>query len=164
MDGKAILKSLIENTGVSGFESPVASAIYQGFQMFTSEIRTDPMGSVIAKIKGEATEHNLSVMLAGHMDEIGLMVTKVDDLGFLHVAQIGGFDQRTLPAQEVIVHGKKDCPGVVAAKPPHLLSVEERKKTVPLSDLLIDIGYKAKQARELVSVGDLITIRRTMQE
>ncbi len=164
MDGKAILKSLIENTGVSGFEAPVASAIYQNFLEFTNEIRLDPMGSVIAKVKGDAKEHNISVMLAGHMDEIGLMVTKVDDLGFLHVAQIGGFDQRTLPAQEVIVHGKRDCLGVVAAKPPHLLTAEERKKTVPLSDLLIDIGYSAVQARELVSVGDLITIRRSMQE
>ena len=164
MNGKELLKSMIENTGVSGFEAPVAGLIQELFKPYTKDIRSDALGNIIAKVTGTGEGTKPKIMLAGHMDEIGLMVTKIDDKGFLHVTQIGGFDQRTLPAQEVWVHGKKTLLGFVVAKPPHLLSPEERKKTVPLSELLIDIGFSAEKAKELVQVGDLITLKRSMQE
>ena len=164
MNGKEQLKSMIESTGVSGFEAPVAELIQELFKPYTEDIRKDALGNVIAKISGSGQENSPNIMLAGHMDEIGLMVTKIDDKGFIHVTQIGGFDQRTLPAQEVWVHGKKTLLGLVVAKPPHLTPMDERKKTIPLSGLLIDIGYPAEKAREYVQVGDLITIKRSMQE
>lgn len=166
MVGKDNLKILLETPGVSGHEDLAAAKITEMFKVYTQEIKRDALGNVIAYIKGCPQFEGLrpKIMLAAHMDEIGLMVTKVDEKGFLHVTQIGGIDQRTLPAQEVIVHGKRSLPGVIGAKPPHLSSPEERSKTVPLSDLLVDIGYDGEKAKELVSVGDLITIDRKMAE
>jgi endoglucanase len=98
------------------------------------------------------------------MDEIGLMVTHIDKKGFIGVTQIGGFDQRTLPANEVIIHGKEKVYGVIGIKPPHITSEEEAKKATKLEDLFIDTGYDADELNKLVSIGDIITIDRKVIE
>lgn len=166
MLGKDDLRILLETPGVSGYEDEIADKISEYFKPYSDDIKRDVLGNMIAKISGqeESSEPRPKIMLAAHMDEIGLMVTKVDEKGFLHVTQIGGIDQRTLPTQEVVVHGREKIKGVIGAKPPHLSSPDERKKSVPMSELLVDIGYDQAKAKELVSVGDLITIDRKMME
>ena len=88
-------------------------------------------------------------MLATHMDEIGLMVAGVKH-GFIHVVAVGGVDARVLLGQEVIVHGRRDLPGLVASTPPHLLKAAERSKIIPLDKLWIDVGLPARQVEQLV--------------
>jgi endoglucanase len=98
-------------------------------------------------------------MLAGHMDEIGLMVSKLEK-GFLRFTTVGGFDLRVLLGQEVVVHGRRDLQGVVGTRPPHVLSEEDRGKIVPLDRLFIDVGLSQEELPQWVRVGDIITLRR----
>ncbi len=155
---------MVESTGVSGYEMTVGELITDVFRPIADEIRTDKLGNVIAKLNGEGTGTHPKIMLAGHMDEIGLMVQKIDDQGFIKFTTVGGVDQRTLLSQEVVVHGRRDLIGIIGAKPPHLQRPSDRDKAVKREDMVIDIGMPAKEARELVEVGDLITIRRRMAE
>ena len=100
-------------------------------------------------------------MLAGHMDEIGLIITKIEKDGFLRFGTIGGFDQRVLLAQEVVVHSKNPLTGVIGAKPPHIQAPGEQSKAVKMEDLFIDVGFDSQaEAQKQVSVGDLVTLKR----
>jgi endoglucanase len=100
-------------------------------------------------------------MLAAHMDEIGLMVTHVDERGFLRIIPLGGWDARTLIGQRVLVRGREDLEGVVGTTPVHLLDEDARKKVPALTDLAVDVGLPGERVRELVRPGDTITrIRR----
>ena len=113
-----------------------------------------------------AVEHAYrpKVMLAAHMDEIGLIITKIDDEGFLRFSTVGGIDQRVLLAQEVIVHGKTDLPGVIGAKPPHVQAPEERNNAVPIDELKIEVGNDSKdQLDELVGIVEHATINRKVE-
>jgi len=102
-------------------------------------------------------------MLAAHSDEIGLMVKGFDE-GFIRFARVGGVDVRTIVGQEVTVHGKRPLPGIVASRPPHVLSAEERKKVIALDKLFIDVGMSADRVKEMVRVGDFVTMRRDFIE
>ena len=163
MDVKEILVNLSEGTGVSGYEHGVADYLEQNCR-WADEIRRDKLGNLIMLKRAKpAVEHAYrpKVMLAAHMDEIGLIITKIDDEGFLRFSTVGGIDQRVLLAQEVIVHGKTDLPGVIGAKPPHAQAPEERNNAVPMDELYIYVGYDSKdQLAELVGIGDLATINR----
>ncbi len=154
----ALLQELSETEGVSGYEEAVRERVCQAMAPLVDEFRVDAMGNLIALKRGTGEEPRRKVMLAGHMDEIGLMVTQVKE-GFLHFTEVGGFDVRILPGQEVLVHGVRLLPGVVAARPPHVLSPEERKKVVPMDDLFIDVGLAPEEVQALVHVGDIITLR-----
>jgi endoglucanase len=157
------LKSLSEASGVSGYEERVRALVMDGFALLSDEVRTDAMGSVIALKQGSGTAPRRRIMLAGHMDEIGLIVTMLEQ-GFLRFTQVGGFDVRTLMGQEVVVHGREDLPGVIGSRPPHVLSKDERKKPVPMDKLFIDVGLTQSELEEQVRVGDLVTIRRPFIE
>ena len=98
------------------------------------------------------------------MDEIGLMITKIDERGFLKFTQVGGVDQRTLVSQEVVVHGREDVLGIIGLKPPHLMQAEDRNKAIPMRDLIIDVGLPVEKVKELISVGDVATINRSFME
>ena len=122
------------------------------------QVTTDVMGSVHARLAGRGSAPSL--MLAAHMDEIGLMVVNVSDDGFLSVAAIGGVDAAILPGLRVDVHAtgvEYPLRGIVGRKPIHLISAGERDKVTPLSDLVIDLGLPAKKVKRLVKVGDVIT-------
>jgi endoglucanase len=162
MDIKQTLKQLTETAGVAGYESTVGSFVADQLTPLSDRIRQDALGNVIALKRGAEPAPG-RIMLAGHMDEIGLIVTKLDK-GFLRFTEVGGLDPRVLPGQEVIVHGQEPLPGVIASRPPHVLSREERDKVVPMDKLFIDVGVPESRLTELVSVGDLITIKRDLIE
>ncbi len=153
------LKKITEASGVSGAEVEVGGIIAETFAGFADQVRTDALGNVIALKRGEGQGERPRIMLAGHMDEIGLMVTKVDQ-GFLRFATVGGFDARTLLGQEVVVHGRRPLLGVIGCRPPHVLPPSEREKIVPVQDLFIDVGLAPEALVQAVEVGDVVTARR----
>ncbi len=180
MEVISLLKQLSEADGLSGHEEPVRELLRQIWQPFVDEIREGKLGSLIALKRGTGSEGSTELaevprpklMLAAHMDEIGLMVTGVEK-GFLRFTRVGGTDRRVLLGLEVVVHGRRDrsaersrrsLPGIVVTRPPHVLSVEERKKTVPWDKLFVDVGLPAEEVERLVTVGDLISIQREMVE
>lgn len=165
MSAKDFLQKLSEASGVTGYEHAVRELVIEEFRPYADDISVTTMGSVIALKRGTRDPKDKTtapkVLIEGHMDEIGLMVTDIDH-GFIRFTQVGGFDVRVLPAQEVIVHSKKPLPGIIGSRPPHVLSDEERDKVIPMRDLFIDVGLPKDRVRELVQVGDLITIARKM--
>ena len=155
MDIRAIENTIINLSnlhGISGFESDVANKICELFKPYVDEVTIDSLGSVIAHKKSQ-NPNAKKIMLDAHMDEIGLMVTKVDEKGFLRFTNVGGIDERILPASEVIVHGKETLLGVIGIKPPHLQTDEENKKTLKIDELAIDVGLDFERASELVEPG-----------
>lgn len=150
------LKQLLETPSPTGFEVPVADAVRERLAGTADEVRTDVMGSVHALLRG--TGRGPSLMLAAHMDEIGLMVTYVSDDGYLSVAAIGGVDAAILPGLRVDVHTTSGTlRGVVGRKPIHLIKADERKSVTPIDQLVIDLGLPGKTVKKLVRVGDPIT-------
>jgi len=163
VDTISLLKQLSEVNGLSGYEGPARELIHQTWQPFVDEMREGKLGSLIALKQGTGSEPRPKLMLAAHMDEIGLMVTGIDK-GFLRITRVGGMDRRVLLGLEVVVHGRRDLPGVVATRPPHVLPQEERKKTAPWDKLFVDVGLPADEVEHLVTVGDPISVRREMVE
>ena len=152
------LKKLLQTPSPTGCEQRIAQIVRDRVAPFATTVETDVMGSVHATVEGGAAAPTL--MLAAHMDEVGLMVVNVADDGFLSVAAIGGVDAAILPGLRVDVHASgadKPLRGVVGRKPIHLISADERTKVTPLSDLVIDLGLPAKKVKKLVRVGDPIT-------
>jgi tetrahedral aminopeptidase len=158
-----LLKRLSEACGVSGYEHEIRSIIYDLFAPYADEVRTDALGNVIALKKGLGAEPRPSIMIATHMDEIGLIVSELED-GFLHFQQVGGYDDRVLLGQEVLVHGRRRLSGVIGARPPHLLPQAEREKPIPSEKLLVDVGLLSEHLPKLVRVGDLITMQQAALE
>lgn len=163
MEITELLKQLAEARGPSGYEAEIREIARQRLGQFADEIRTDALGNVIALKRGQSLAPRPTVMLAGHMDEIALMVSRIEK-GFLHITQIGDFDPRVLLGQEVIVHGRRELPGVIVSVPPHFTDPARRNKTVPLNELFVDVGLLPEQVDRLVRVGDLITIHRRFTE
>ncbi len=103
-------------------------------------------------------------MVPAHMDEIGFIVNHVDDKGFVRFHTLGGFDPKTLTAQRVIVHGRKDLLGVMGSKPIHVMSNEERNKVTKIKDYFVDLGLPKEEVEKQVRVGDTITRERDLIE
>jgi endoglucanase len=125
------------------------------------QVEVDNMGNVYAIKKGKSDK---KVMIGAHMDEIGFMVTHIDDKGFIRFHTLGGFDPKTLTAQRVIIHGKKDVIGVMASKPIHVMTQDERNKVAKLSDYFIDTGLTPEEVKDLVKIGDSVTREREFIE
>jgi endoglucanase len=153
-DSLSLLKELIQLPGLSGYEEPVQKRVRAEWEPLSDDIRVGRIGSLYAIKRGSGKEPRQSVMLAAHMDAIGLMVSDLVE-GFIRVAPIGGLDPRVLPGQPVIVHGKRDLPGIVVQPPQHGLPEDLRRKPIPLQYLLVDIGLP--NAASLVRPGDLIS-------
>lgn len=150
------LKRLTDAPSPSGFEQPAQRVWRAHVEPHVDELHTDVMGSSWGVLRGPDRPR---VMLAGHVDEIGLMVRYIDDQGFLYFAPIGGVDAHLLPGQRVRVHGRKGAvTGVVGRKPIHLLEHDERSKVAKIKDLCIDIGAAGRDGAEArVAVGDPVT-------
>ena len=155
-----LLKELCEVAGAPGYENRVRSLVLREVQELVDDVTIDNMGNVIA-IKRAVAE---KLMAAAHMDEIGFVVTHITDEGFLNFHTLGGFDPKTLTAQRVIVHGKKDLIGVMGAKPIHVMTPEERNKAPKISDYFIDLGMKKEAVEKIVRVGDTVTRERGLIE
>jgi len=158
VDVAELMGRLSEAVGISGYETEVRSLIVDQFREHADDVRVDPMGSVIALKRGHGPEPRRSIMLAAHLDEIGLIVTQVKE-GFLQFTQVGGFDVRVLLGQPVVVHGRRTLPGVIGSRPPHVLSAADRDKVVPFDELYVDVGLPAAEVEKAVRVGDLISLR-----
>jgi putative aminopeptidase FrvX len=157
----SLLKEICETPGAPGYEHPIRQLILQQTTNLGDSISVDNMGNVTVFKKGKS---NKKVMVAAHMDEIGFMVTHIDENGFIRFTTLGGFDPKTLTAQRVLIHGKVDIVGVMGSKPIHLMSPEEREKPPKISDFFIDTGMKASEVKEIVQIGNTITRERQLIE
>ncbi len=164
MDTKDLLIELSQATGVSGHEAPVRGIVQRELERYADEVHVTKLGSLVAvrraaKRSGKDGSPVPRLLFEGHMDEIGLMVTAVES-EFIRFDQVGGYDARILPAQNVLVHSRETLPGVIGMRPPHVVTAQERDKPVPLKDLFVDTGLPEARVRELVTVGDIITLDR----
>ena len=150
------LNSLLTSPGLSGHEGPIREVIESAWRPVTDEISLSRLGSLHGLKKGSAPEPRPTILIAAHMDAIGLMVTSLVD-EFIRVTEVGGLDARVLPGQLVTVHGRQDLPGVIVQPPAHLLPGGARKGPVPLNNLLVDTGLRPQRVKNLVRTGDLIS-------
>jgi len=148
-----LLHALLTATGPTGFEARPARVFADAARRFTDAVDVDAYGSVYATVRPGARPH---VLIAGHVDEIGLLVTHVDDEGFLYVTGLGGWDPVQLIGQRITFMGRAgDVVGVVGRKPTHLLDEADRAKPVKLTDLWVDIGARDRaDALRHVAAGD----------
>ena len=156
-------KNALETPSASGYESPVQKLVRDYVADFADEVKTDVHGNVVVARNGGAP---LRVMLAGHCDQIGLIVQHIDDDGFLYVQPIGGWDPMMLIGQRMTVW-TADGPvfGVIAKKPIHLMTEEDRKKVPKIKDLWLDIGAADKEEAEAaVRIGDSVTVELAFNE
>ncbi|VXB90030.1 putative fructose-lysine aminopeptidase [Bacillus sp. 349Y] len=152
-----MLKDLTDAKGVPGNEREVRNVMKTYIEPFADEITTDNLGSLIAKKTG--LENGPKIMVAGHLDEVGFMVTQIDGRGFLRFQTVGGWWSQVMLAQRVtIVTDSGEITGVIGSKPPHILPPEARKKPVDIKDMFIDIGASSrKEAAEWgVKPGDMV--------
>lgn len=150
------IEILSKANGVSGFEKGIANYLKTTLANIFDEAYIDNIGNVIA-LKKSSTGCG-SVMLEAHMDEIGLMVKRIDDNGFLEIVPVGGIDPRILPGNTVNIHSNgKNYKGVIGAKPPHVMTADEYNEVLGFDKLYIDAGFDAQTANKCVSVGSTVT-------
>ncbi|MGK7393160.1 MAG: M42 family metallopeptidase [Candidatus Cyclobacteriaceae bacterium M3_2C_046] len=159
-----LLKNVCEIAGAPGFEQRIRKLVIEQVKPHVDRVEVDNLGNVYAIKKGKNNSSQKKVMVAAHMDEIGFIVTHIDDNGFLRFNPLGGFDPKTLSAQRVIVHGKKDLIGVMGTKPVHVMPQEERNKMPRITDFFIDLGMEKGEVEELVKIGDPVTRERNLVE
>ncbi|KGX83147.1 M42 family metallopeptidase [Pontibacillus marinus] len=146
-DTLTMLKDLTDAKGVPGNEKEIRDVVTNYISPYADEVYTDNLGSLVAKRTGQ--EDGPKVMMAGHLDEIGFMVTRIDDNGFLYFQNLGGWWTQVMLAQRVTIMTEKgDLTGVIGSKPPHILSAEQRKQAVDMKEMFIDIGASSKEEAE----------------
>ncbi|MDI6902956.1 MAG: M42 family metallopeptidase [Methanocellales archaeon] len=159
---KNLLEKLSNAHGISGHEGNIRAIVEEEIRSYVDEVRMDKLGNLIATKEGTSP----SIMLAAHMDEIGLMVKYVDDDGFIKFVKVGGWFDQTLLNQRVILHTEKGMlTGVIGSKPPHRMKEEEKKKVIEADDMFIDVGATSKKdALKLgIRAGTSITIDRELR-
>ena len=156
-----LLNIICTTPGAPGFEQKIREFVINEVKDLVDEVEVDNMGNVYAIKRGKGDKR---VMIGAHMDEIGFIVTHIDDNGFIRFHTLGGFDPKTLTAQRVLIHGKKDIIGVMASKPIHVMTPDERNKVAKIKDYFIDTGLSAEEVKEMVSIGDPITREREFIE
>ncbi|MDD2521934.1 MAG: M20/M25/M40 family metallo-hydrolase [Anaerolineaceae bacterium] len=162
------LKSMLSVAGLSGYEAPIRDVITPVWQELSDKTWVSSHGSLHAMRYGEGAEPRPKVMIAAHMDAIGLMVTGIEK-EFLRLTQVGGVDPRILPGQMVIVHGTNssetvELPGMVVMPPAHLLPKDGQKGPLPQKYLLVDVGLRESEVEKLVRVGDVISFATEPRE
>jgi endoglucanase len=175
MDIYKLLKELTEAPGPSGLEARAAEVVVESWQPFVDEVAVDRLGSVIASKAGSAATPRSRLLIAAHLDEIGLMVRQIVssttasvENGFLRVTKVGGIDIRMLQGQMVVVHGTgtggRDLVGVLGALPMHLLPAAKRTKALGFDELVVDTGLSLAELKQFVSVGDFVTFRQPLRK
>ncbi|TWT77011.1 putative aminopeptidase YsdC [Posidoniimonas polymericola] len=162
-EAKTFFQQILETPSPSGFEQPVQQLVRDYAKPFADDIRTDLHGNVIVSCNPDAP---LRIMFAGHADQIGLIVTYIDEFGFIYTNTIGGWDPQQLIGQRMTIHtASGTIPAVIARKAIHLLDEQERKQVVKTKELWLDIGAKdQKEAAEAVAIGDPVTLQLGYQE
>lgn len=158
----SILKTLTELPGVSGRETAVREYLKNLLKDSADEIRTDALGNLIVFKKGSS---NKNLLFCAHMDEVGLMIHFVDELGFLRFVTVGGIDPRTLLAQRVRVQTKSGALlGIIDTKPAHITTEADRGKALGVKELFIDLGLPAEEVKKRVEPGDWAVLDRSYEE
>lgn len=158
------LKAICETAGAPGHEIQIRNLIIEKIENHVDNYQIDNIGNIIAQIKGSKANRKEKIMVAAHMDEIGFVVTYIEEGGFVRFHTLGGFDPKTLTAQRVNIHGKTIVPGVLGTKPIHVMSPDERLKMPKSTDYFIDTGMKKEAVEQLVKIGDPITWERELVE
>ncbi len=155
-----LLIELSATPGVSGYEAPVREIIRTYWEPLADAVEVDALGNLLATRYGSGPEPRPRILIAAHMDQIGMMVTRIEGQ-FLRITSVGGIDQRVLLSQPVTVHATaerpRDLPGLIGSRPPHVLPADARKAYPDLDDLVVDTGIPAKQLAKQVQVGDIVT-------
>ncbi|MCP4363273.1 MAG: M42 family metallopeptidase [Chloroflexi bacterium] len=165
MDIFKLLQTLTETPGPSGYETQIANVIEELWQPYVDTITRDRLGNLIAIKQGQGPEPRCRILLAAHMDEIGLMVREVvsyNGNGFLRLISAGGVDIRQLYGQLVVVHGRKNLHGVIGCLPDFMLPEERQKRSFGYDDLIVDVGLPLTDVEDLVSIGDFISFRQPL--
>jgi endoglucanase len=159
------LKALLEAPSPSGFEQPAQKIFREYIREHVDEVHTDVLGNTSGLVRGRGTE-KLTVMLAGHCDEVGFMTKFIDENGFIYFAPIGGVDDQLLPGKRIWIHTQNGpLRGVVGRKPIHLIDPKDREKGVQIHNLFIDIGAQnQKEAGKHVRIGDPVTFADVLEE
>ena len=156
MEDLSLLFRLIQTPGVSGREELVRELVARQMAGVVDTVTTDAMGNLIGHRAGQGPK----VALMAHMDEVGFLVSKIEPQGYLRIMAVGGLDPRVIGAQKVMVHGRRDIPGVVGSVPPHLQkndSPSGKKEALSIEDSFIDLGLPAAEVTAQVAVGDPVT-------
>lgn len=158
----SILKTLTQLPAIAGREGEVRAYLTKLLAPYADQVRTDALGNLIVSKKGTSKKH---LLLCAHMDEVGLMISFIDDKGFLRFVTVGGIDPRTLLAQRVRVQTKNGpLLGIIGIKPAHITTEMERSKAVALKELFIDLGLPAEKVKKLVRPGDFAVLDRPYEE
>jgi endoglucanase len=160
---KKFFQDILETPSPSGYEQPVQEIVRRYVADFADEVRTDLHGNVIASSNADAP---LRVMFAGHADQIGLIVSHINENGYIYTNTIGGWDPQQLIGQRMTIYAASGpVPAVIARKPIHLLDQDERKQVVKQKELWLDIGVKDRdEAASVVAIGDPVTLELGYQE
>ena len=160
-----LLKELCEARGVSSREEAIRAIVVRELKKTCTTIKSDLLGNVIGLKKGKGPAgKRRRVMVSAHIDEIGFIVSHVDENGFLRVDPVGGINPKTTLAQRVWVCGKKNLRGIIGSKPPHIMSDEERKQPIKIDSIFIDLGLPGKQVQKLVEIGDPVVFEQSFAE
>ncbi len=160
----ALLRALAEAHGPPGHEDRVRALVRDHLGLLTARVDEDALGCLDGVRPAADGEPAGRLMLAAHMDEIGLMVTHVDERGFAKFIPLGGWDAKTLVDQRVLVQGREDVVGLVGTTAIHLMDEAARNRAPKLEDLAIDLCMDGERARELVRPGDVATRLRDLAE
>ena len=160
---ESLLRELTQTDGIPSREDRVRDVVVRHLRPLVDELHADALGNLIGVKQGKGGPR---VAIVAHMDEIGFLVRHIDDNGYLRLQPVGGFDPRVLIAQRVRVHRRdgEPLPGVLqpGTKPKHLLQAGESKE-IQLEDLFVDLGLPAEQARDQITIGDMVTMRRELE-
>ena len=163
MDTLELVRKLSEAPGVTGQEETIRGILEAEWQPWVDELRTDALGNLMALRRGQADAPRPTIMVAVHMDEVGMIVTGIEG-EFLRVHSVGGIDRRALLGLEVTVHGRSDLPGISGNRPPHVLPAADRNKIPPWHELFIDLGLPPEQVQSSVRIGDRVSVSRPLVE
>lgn len=169
MDTFSLLKRLTETPGPTGDESGIATVVAEIWRPLVDEVITDRVGSLIGIKRGGGPDDRSrpKILLAAHLDELGLMVSRIvehNGNGFLRVVGLGGVDRRHLLGQTAVVHGRRPLTGILGGLPDAMLPEVERGRAYSWDNLVLDVGLPAEQLRELVSVGDFVSFRQPLRK
>lgn len=161
MDTEMILKRLADECSVSGFESGICETVKELMLPFCDSVKINRFNSVICH-KKSGNGNGKKVMIEAHLDQIGMIVTGIDEMGFVKFMSVGGIDKRILPCLEVCILGNERVYGVIGSKPPHIAEKSDKNKMPDIGELLIDTGYSKDELKDKISVGDSIVLKSSL--